>query len=747
MTPLPPPPPTGYTATKPRLVTSFKQLDTYQLPMADTYVPAWQRVLKECGLPTDVLVLDFETYHDDEYTLGKMSSMEYIRDKRFEILGMARLNVTQPFDDYKVKTCYDSGEALIGNPTATAVEGTLRYYQTVYGLNLEGCVVSAHNASFDVRILSVHFGIHPKYVIDTLALSRAWKARGSHKLKDQCTAFNLPPKIEIETKGWTNRRRCYMEKIARARKGVSRHLTAIPSQRPCMTRDKSIEMSTYAQNDVMRQWELFTILLPKLSNPKTELRLMQETLELSTRPTFRFDFEEAERIDKGCEAEIIKAVEPTGLSRENISGDKVFEAALHDALIEANDTPLGYLKVCKVTAARPSGTMFALAKDDSARKVLARHPSEKVRNLIAARGALDSWPIHISRIRRMAAIALACDGLLPVPLHFHGAHTGRDSGAEKINLQNLPKRGHPLIVAMRGIITAQHSEKLVIVDLAAIEARVLAWIAEQLDLVAKFASNEEVYCDFATKVLGWKVRKPVPEDQWEAKGCIPAMEKRHEHARNSVGKIGILGCGYGMGSRDQADKDQPNYLFVDAGLDVGLADKIVGVYRQEHRAITKFWNDIERAFKYNAKFKRATTLGKWLRFDSYSDCDVIITLPNGRELKYHQVRVTTNAKGREQISVFNETEKRWEYVWGGGLTENVVQAISRDIMMEAATRINDRGFRVAHRVHDELICTCPEAKAEECKHLMIEELRRVPSWGDGMPLNAEGKIATRYGNH
>lgn len=718
MNPLPPPPPSGYIPPKP--------------PRGP-----WHQVLKKCGLPSTVVVLDFETYFDETYGLKELSTMEYVADKRFEVLGLARLTVTQPHDEPQAH--FEQGEQ--------ATESYLRYLQSQYGNDLAGCIVSMHNSPFDARILAVRYSIYPKCVIDTIGLARAWKARGSHKLADLCVEHNLPPKLDIDPRGWTNRRRMYMQKIARRKKNIPEYLSQMPAQRPMMTDDQQIEMAKYACNDAMRQWELFTLLLPKLSNPAMELRLMQDTLELNIKPTFGFDFEEADRLRVGMEAEIVKVIEPTGLTREEISGDKVFEAALHDALVAANDSPLAFLKPCKITPARPGGTMFALAKSDLARKVLARHRDEKVRNLIAARGALDSWPIHLSRVRRMVMIAHACDGLLPVPLHFHGAHTGRDSGAEKINLQNLPKRGDALIMAMRGMIVARPGEVLVIADLAAIEARVLAWIAEQIDLVTKFANNEEIYCGFATKVLGWPVRKPVDESKWVEKGCIPAMEKRHERARNQVGKIGILGCGYGMGARDQTDKDEPNYLFVEAGISVDLADKIVTIYRQEHRKITQFWNDIERAFKYTAKFKRSTALGRWLRFDSYPDCDVVITLPNGRELKYHQVRVTTSTKGREQISIFNEIEQRWEYSWGGGLTENVVQAISRDIMMEAAARVNDRGFHVAHRVHDELICPCHKDKADECKAVVIEELRRVPAWGAGLPLNAEGKITNRYGNH
>jgi DNA polymerase len=173
----------------------------------------------------------------------------------------------------------------------------------------------------------------------------------------------------------------------------------------------------------------------------------------------------------------------------------------------------------------------------------------------------------------------------------------------------------------------------------------------------------------------------------------------------------------------------------------------VAAYRREHPKITRFWRDIENAFRYVAKFHRSTALGKWLRFDSYPDCDVVITLPNSRELHYHSVRVKTDEMGREQISVYNHLVQRWEYIWGGGLTENVVQAISRDIMMEAAIRCGDREFRPAHRVHDELIGTAPEASAETGLAVYIEELRRVPEWGPGLPLNAEGHIADRYGAH
>ena len=419
--------------------------------------------------------------------------------------------------------------------------------------------------------------------------------------------------------------------------------------------------------------------------------------------------------------------------REAISGNNSYESLLTQALQEAGENPQTYFKPCK------NGYKLADAKTDPEREALLNHPNEKVKALAQARAGIKSWPNHIARVQSIMNMAGACDGAMPIPLRYAGAHTGRWSGDESVNLQNLPKQGDPLLIAIRGLLVAPPGHTLVIADASAIEARVLAWLAGEWWLVDKFAAKQEIYCDFATKVLGWKVRKPNRRGSY-----IPQVEDRMEWARNSVGKIGLLGCGYGMGG----EKAQ---AYAKGAVDRPTADKIVATYRAEHKAIVQFWTDIEKAFCYVVRYRRSCELPRGLRFDPYSDTGVCITLPNGRELRYESARIVREpdryGRDRDSLRIFHPVEHTWEHVWGGHLTENVVQAISRDILAEALLRLEDQGHHTAHHIHDELVIVAKQDEAPTVLEAAVQEIGRTPAWAPRLALAAEGVLSERYGKH
>jgi DNA polymerase len=731
----PPKPPKFFGADKlltPKLFDRPTQkLTHYSVPLAEDGSPAWADVLRRCGWPTDVVVIDFETFFDDEFHMSRgsgdgLSTIEYVQDARFEVLGCSftLMRADAPGDNYITTTNFAHGDD---------VRLMLTMLQGRYGENLERCTVVIQNANFDALVLARRYGIHPPRVIDVLALSRHWHARSKHDLDTQAKRHDLIEKGDTaEFKGCTNRVRFFIPKSRK--KGPK-----LPKQMPLMTGEQKQKLADYANNDAMREWELFTILLPKLSNPAVELQLIHHTLELWTKPTFRVDFAKAEELIGLMRAEVTKATADLYVQEfsaeageyvrrqitiEEISGNNSYEALLVDALKEAGDNPQKYFKPIK-------GGKYKLAdaKDDAERELLLKHENERVRLLANARAAIKSWPIHIARVERIVRMAKADGGWLGVPLAYYGAHTGRWSGKEKINLQNLPKQG--LLALIRNLLIAPEDYILVIVDAAAIEARVLAWLAGQWDLVDQFAAGAEIYCGFASKVLGWAVRKP------KKRGGIPEIEKRMTWARNSIGKIGVLGCGYGMGTDKIFD-------MADGAIDRETADKIKVTYRTENKAIVQFWSDIEKAFIYTAKYRRSCALARGLRFDSAPDCDVVMTLPNGREIKYAKVRIEQGDYGNDTIRVYNATEHKWEYIWGGTLTENAVQAISRDVLAEAMLRVEARGHRVGIHVHDEIVPVVPKAIGEEVLKLSIEEMSRVPTWGERMPLGAEGCLSPCY---
>jgi hypothetical protein len=705
-------------------------LKHYNLPMADTYVPAWVKVLEDAEYPTDVLVIDFETYFDDDFSLSNLSTVEYITDPRYETLGVACLLMhgdKAPFAEYEHQVKFWGG--------SQQTISHLNWLRGKYGDNLEKLTVVIQNANFDALILRHHYNINPPHIIDVKLLARHWNARARAKLAVLAKEFGLPEKGDTaEFKGLSFRRRMMIPK--------GRAKSKMPVQRPIITDEQIKQLVSYAENDAMREWELFTILLPRLTRPEFELRAMQHTLDMFLKPTLRVDRTKADSLVQRMEQEIDKTLdtlngyypkEVIGLqvpvTRESISSNTEFERYLTRALERAGDNPQSYYKPCK------RGMMLATAKDDPEREKLLKHPDQKVRAIMEARTAVKSWPLHIARLQSIKGQAAALNGLLGVPLTYYGAHTGRWSGGEGINLQNLGSRGHELVNAVREILIAPEGHKLVIVDASQIEARVLAWIAGESELVGKFARNEEIYCGFATKVLGWPVRKPKKE------GGIPAVEARMKWARNSIGKIGVLGCGYGMGQERIFEMGQGSF-------DLETALRIRDTYRSEHSRIVQFWGDIEKAFKYTARYGNECTLPRGLRFSRAEGADVVLTLPCGRSLFYHQVRIVPRADYGESVEVWNDTEHHWGYTWGGSLTENVVQAMSRDILAEAVLWLEDQGYHTALHVHDEVVMVVPDhAGPELVKQLAEHAMSKTPAWATGCPLGAEGAISERYGGH
>ena len=210
----------------------------------------------------------------------------------------------------------------------------------------------------------------------------------------------------------------------------------------------------------------------------------------------------------------------TGYKNKDLSGSLSFVQLLKDALPEGEKIP--------VKAGKPGANMTkllgkpgvipAFAKDDLGFQELLAHRDPIVHDLCLARQSVKSWPLHIGRVGNLINQAKASDGLLRVPLHYYGCHTGRWSGGEKINLQNLGGRGrggqgtHPLISGMRGLLGCPDGYILGIADSAQIEARILAWFADQEDLVRGFANGEDVYSVFATQLFNSAVYKPKEDE-------------------------------------------------------------------------------------------------------------------------------------------------------------------------------------------------------------------------------------------
>jgi DNA polymerase len=364
-------------------------------------------------------------------------------------------------------------------------------------------------------------------------------------------------------------------------------------------------------------------------------------------------------------------------------------------------------------SAKTGKEAWAFAKTDEAFKELANHPDPRVQILVGARLG-NKTTLEETRTQRF--IDIAKRGCMPVPLKYYAAHTGRWGGDDKVNLQNLPSRGQNANKLKRAI---RAPEGFVIIDSdsSQIEARVLAWLAEQNDLVEAFEKGEDVYKIMASAIYG----KPVEE--------ISKDER-------FVGKTTILGAGYGMG----AAKFAAQLKVLGTEVEEAECKRIIDVYRSTYAKIPELWSSAQRCLEAIIQ-KQSASLGRKgvLTFDPLEQG---FMLPNKLWLRYEGLhKVTTDGKTQYEYP----TRKGATKTYGGKVIENLCQAIARCVIAEQMTLIAKR-YKVVLTVHDAVACIAPKKEAEEAKAYVEQCMRSRPQWCIDLPLNCEAGYGESYGD-
>ena len=341
-------------------------------------------------------------------------------------------------------------------------------------------------------------------------------------------------------------------------------------------------------------------------------------------------------------------------------------------------------------------------------------------------------------------------------LQFYGANrTGRWAG-RLIQGQNLPRnylrnldlardlvrRGNREAVALlfgdvgdtlsqliRTAIIAPEGKLLCISDFSAIEARVLAWLAGEKWVLEAFDRGEDIYCATASGMFHVPVEK----------------HGANSHLRQK-GKIAVLASGYQGG---------PNALISMGALKMGLTEEelpdIVSRWRKANPRIVDFWQKVENAALYVMNTARPVGLDRGIIFARESNpvdgSDFLtITLPSGRKLFYPSPHLAVNAFERQALHYRTQVGANWgtNSTYGGKLTENITQAVARDCLAAAITRLTDAGYRIIMHVHDEVVIeideTDPEATLTEVNAFMGDPL----PWAPGLHLTAAGFISKYY---
>jgi len=410
----------------------------------------------------NLITLDFETYYDKEFSLSKITTEEYIRSDKFEVIGLA------------VKV--NDGETEWASGSREELREWLRQF------DFKNSVTLAHNAMFDGAILNWHFGIRPFFWLDTLCMARAL-----HGVEVSGSLAKLVEAYELGAKG-------------------TEVVNALGKHRADFSDEELSRYGDYCINDVELTYKLYNIMQQKRAFPKKELHLINLTLKMFIEPVLH--------LDKRLLGEHLRNV----LARKEelltqIDTDTV--TLMSNPKFAAMLETYGVKPPMKISLTTGKETL-ALAKGDEGFKALAEHPDVRVQALVAARLGMKST---LEETRTHRFIGIADRGALPVPIKYYAAHTGRFGGDDKVNLQNLPSRGNDANKLKKAII-APEGYTIIEADSAQIEARVLAWFAGQQDLIDAFANKKDVYKKMASAIYGKPEEEITKEERFVGKTTI-----------------------------------------------------------------------------------------------------------------------------------------------------------------------------------------------------------------------------------
>jgi hypothetical protein len=632
-----------------------------------------------------VVSLDFETYFDQDYSLKKKAynTSGYILDPQFKVhcvgIRIGRGPTIIYWDDEV-------------EPALRAIDWSTHY-------------LLCHHGHFDGFILSQHYGIVPLFYLCTLSMARALHSNQIRAGLDAVATFygvgNKLPNALGKMKG----HRVIPEEIRE-------------------------EATAYTRADVDLMWAIFCTMIRVY--PERELRLIDLTIRMFTDPVFGVDLALAQEELDAEIAHKAKLIEECGVDVEELQSAGKLAQVLRK---------LGVEPPMKISP-RTKDLTFAFSQQDEEFMALGAHEDPRVRAVIAARLAVKS-ALGETRAKRFLE-AGAGDRRLPVYLNYCGAHTTRWSGGNKLNMQNLPRgerdaSGMPIPSTrrLRNAVRAPPGHVVVVADSAQIEARVLAWIAKEEDLVLAFKNKADVYSAQASEIYGHPVDR-------KKKIIIDGVEVAPDADKGFVGKVTVLGSGYGMGWRKFKGTLALGIMGPPMFISDEIAQKSIRSYRRRFAQIPRFWKACDNLLytmfmkRINGKRDDYTRFADILEYDEET-----IWMPNGLGLHYPGLKGVYDEQ-RDTIGDFSyRANKEYRWIWGGTLTENLCQALARIIVGEQMIEISDK-WRVATMSHDEIVAVAPKQRADECLEDMLRIMKVAPGWAEGLPLDAEGGYAENY---
>jgi DNA polymerase I-like protein with 3'-5' exonuclease and polymerase domains len=606
-----------------------------------------------------MLTIDFETYYAPDFKLSKLTTEEYVRDDRSQVIGVA------------VKVNDAPSEWFSGTHEETA--------EWLAQFDWANNFVLAHNAAFDAAILTWVFGHRPKAWLDTLSMARATLGPNVSVSLD-----NLSKHFGLGTKG-------------------TEVVDAIGLRREDFSPEQLAQYGEYCKNDVELTYSLYKEL--DATFPVSEKRIIDITIRMFSDPLLELDLDRLETHLTGVRERKEKLLIESGITKEVLNSNAKFAALLESYNV---------VPPMKISPTTEKAT-YAFAKTDEAFLILQDHHNEAVQAIVAARLGAKST-LEETRTERFIEIAKrgpirGALRRLPIPLKYYAAHTGRWGGSDKVNLQNLPSRGKEGGKLKRCIV-APRGHVIIDCDSSQIEARVLAWLAGQQDILDLFATGQDVYKYMASAIYG------VPADQ------VTDQQR-------FIGKTTVLGAGYGMG----AVKFQDQLRNMGKSVDFDTCRHIIKQYRLYNHKIAQWWNHLNLVLTAMTNQKAAVVdTVDLLHATPFTG----IALPNGLHLNYPEL---APASGGFQYKARNGVNK----IYGGKVAENLCQAVARCIIGEQMIQIEKR-HRVVLTVHDAIACVVKESEADEARAYIEQCMRTPPKWAAGLPLNCESGMAQNYGD-
>lgn len=673
-------------------------------------------VLKHFDLD-EIIGLDYETYWASDYSLSNMATTEYIIDPRFKM--------------HCVSIRADSAKtAMVANEPD--------FKRWAKSVNWDRTGMLAHHTHFDGLIASHHYGIKPARYFDTLSMARPlMPVTVGGSLKAVCAAFNRKAKLRagalVDTKGKRD-----------------------------LTTKEYAELAKYAGDDIDDCWFLFGKLLPYMT--LDELELIDLTIKMYAQPQLLVNGTETQAVQanalgkKGAYLDKLKVycgdlmsndrfaalLEKAGLvdPRSEKAWKKYGQPTVsnYDAPALPHEGPVVIYRAgvtfkelkhkgidtIPLKLSKKTGDLaYAFAKTDLPFKDLLRHPRKRVRDLTEARLAMKSTGLE-TRAERLTTRSSM--GAQPIYLTYWGAKTGRWSGGDKANWQNLVSKRKEGGAELRAAIHAPKGKSLLIADLGQIEARLNAWHNGQKDIVEAFRRGEDVY-------------------KLEAAGVYRKAVEVITAAQRFVGKTCTLGLGYQAGAKRFADMLRTGALGPPVDISDAEAEAIVAAWRAKNNYIVAGWRRAEN-------FAKSAFLGKQKIQDGVLTYEGVgnngfIHLPGGMAIRYDRLQMT-----EEGMSYTNKYRNKKDgtaseeivHLYGGILVENYIQALGRRIIAEHILTLTHRlpDSRIAMTTHDEVVFVVPTKYSDKALATANEVMSTSPEWAPDLPLAVEAHISEKY---